>query len=146
MRAILQRVSRAECTVDGKPVGSIGPGLLVYTGIKTGDTKADAVKLAEKISTLRIFNDPDGKLNLSVIDTAGSILVIPNFTIMGNTRKGRRPSYDKSAPGSEAAVLVKEFVQALRQRVPCVQEGEFGADMTIDSVARGPVNVIVDTS
>jgi len=144
MKAVLQRVSSAECTVEGQSTGKIGPGLLVYVGVKSGDTPVEAAKLAEKVALLRIFNDSDGKLNLSVIDTGGSILVIPNFTIMGDTRKGRRPSYDKSAPGNEAETLVEDFVAALKTHVPVVEQGIFGADMTIDSTARGPVNVIVE--
>ena len=144
MRALLQRVSEAEVFVDGSSTGRIGEGLLVYLGISPEDSTQSAEKTAEKVASLRIFNDSEGKLNLSVNDVDGAILVIPNFTLMGDARKGRRPSYNGSAPSDVAEPLFDHFVTALSRLVTVVERGVFGADMTIESTARGPVNVVVD--
>ncbi|MBS3820906.1 MAG: D-tyrosyl-tRNA(Tyr) deacylase [Planctomycetes bacterium] len=144
MRAVLQRVAEASVEVDGRVVGQIGPGLLVYVGVAAGETHAEAVALARKVAGLRIFDDPDGKLNLSVQDAGGAILVVPNFTLQADTRKGRRPSFVNAAPGQQAEWLTRAFVDALVAEGAEVARGVFGADMTIRSVARGPVNVVVD--
>jgi D-aminoacyl-tRNA deacylase len=146
MRALLQRVGHSEVLVEGKIVGEIQRGLLVYVGISTTDTKSDAVKLAGKVGELRIFDDQQDKLNLSVTDpfVSGAILVIPNFTLMADTRKGRRPSFNPAAKGQTAEQLFDTFVKSLQDSGCQTQQGVFGADMTIRSTALGPVNVIVD--
>ena len=146
MRALVQRVGHSEVQVEGKIVGEIQRGLLVYVGISTTDTQSDAVKLAGKVSELRIFDDQQDKLNLSVTDhfVSGAILVIPNFTLMADTRKGRRPSFNPAAKGKTAEQLFDTFVKSLQDSGCQTQQGVFGADMTIRSTALGPVNVIVD--
>jgi len=144
MRAVVQRVNHARVRVDGETVGRIDRGLLVYVGVASTDTPADARKLAEKIACLRIFDDADGKLNLSVRDVGGGVLAIPNFTLQGDTRKGRRPSFVSAAPGPVSEPLHDAFVAALGTWVDWVAGGVFGAHMHVDSQADGPVNVIVD--
>ncbi len=146
MRALLQRVGHSEVRVDGKIVGQIQRGLLVYVGISTTDTQSDAVNLGRKVAGLRIFEDQQDKLNLSVVDTAvdGAILVIPNFTLLADTSKGRRPSFNPAAKGQFAKQLFDAFVKSLQDAGCETQQGVFGADMIIRSTALGPVNVIVD--
>jgi len=146
MRALLQRVGHSEVQVDGKIVGEIQQGLLVYVGISTTDTQGDAIKLGGKVAGVRIFEDQQDKLNLSVMDPAvsGAILVIPNFTLLADTTKGRRPSFNPAAKGQPAKQLFDVFVTSLQDAGCKTQQGVFGADMTIRSTALGPVNVIVD--
>lgn len=144
MRAVLQRVADAAVIVEGHARGRIGPGLLVYVGVASGDTPGIAEKTAAKIASLRIFNDGAGRLNRSLIDTGGEALVIPNFTLLGDAAKGRRPSCTDAAPPAAAAALFDDFVAALAGHVARVEQGVFGADMTIESTARGPVNIVVD--
>ncbi len=144
MRALIQRVADAACSVDGVVSGQIDAGLLVYVGITPDDTATNARKLAQKVAGLRIFDDADDKLNLSVQDVGGAILVIPNFTLLADARKGRRPAFNGAAPGPVAQPLQEAFVAALREEGVTVAEGVFGADMTITSTGRGPINVIVD--
>lgn len=145
MRAVVQRVSEAGLEANGEFVGRIGRGLLVYVGIGTGDTPADAAKLAEKVAGLRIFDDNAGKLNWTVQDVGGAVLAVPNFTLMADTRKGRRPSFAPAANGQPARDLFEHFVASLRQAgPPAVTSGVFGAHMEIHSCADGPVNVLVD--
>ena len=143
MRAIVQRVSSASVVVEGETVGSCGVGLLLLVGVHREDTPDAAVKLADKVAGLRIFNDADGKINLSVVDVGGSALAISNFTVYGDTKKNRRPSFVDSAPFEMGRELFDAFVDALRQRVT-VQTGVFGADMAVSLVNDGPVTVIVD--
>ena len=145
MRAVLQRVNRATVTVDDVMAGQCQDGLLVYVGIFVGDEAADAEKLADKIAGLRIFSDECGKMNHNVRDARGGILVIPNFTLVADTRKGRRPSFDSAARPGEAYVLFDVFAAALKGYGCQVETGRFGAHMIIDSQANGPVNVILDT-
>jgi len=146
MRALLQRVGHSEVEIDGKIVGQIQHGLLVYVGISTTDTQNDAVKLGSKVAGVRIFEDQQDKLNLSVTDPAvsGEVLVIPNFTLLADTTKGRRPSFNPAAKGQPAKQLFDAFVKSLRDAGCNTQQGVFGADMTIRSTAIGPVNAIVD--
>ncbi len=144
MRAVLQRVAGATVIVDGDARGSIGPGLLIYVGVASGDAPGTAEKTAAKIASLRIFNDDAGRLNRSLVDTGGEALAIPNFTLMGDAAKGRRPAYTDAAPPADAEALFDDFVAALAARAARVEKGVFGADMTIESTARGPVNIIVD--
>ena len=146
MRAVLQRVSWARVIVDDGLAGQCRTGLLVYVGIFAGDEAPDAEKLADKIAGLRIFEDEYGKMNHNVRDVRGDILAIPNFTLAADTRKGRRPSFDSAARPTEARELFEAFVAALEARGCPVETGRFGAHMTIESEADGPVNVILDTS
>jgi len=131
--------------VDDVMAGQCQDGLLVYVGIFVGDEAADAEKLADKIAGLRIFSDECGKMNHNVRDARGGILVIPNFTLAADTRKGRRPSFDSAARPGEAYMLFDAFAAALKGHGCQVETGRFGAHMIIDSQANGPVNVILDT-
>lgn len=144
MRAVVQRVSWAEVSVGNDIVGRIGHGLLVYLGVAAADTPAEARRLAEKVAHLRIFPDEKDKLNLSVRDVEGAVLVVPNFTLLADTRKGRRPAFAAAAPGPQAGPLTDAFVAALREAGCAVQRGVFGAHMYIRSQADGPVNVLVE--
>ncbi|MFP4354827.1 MAG: D-aminoacyl-tRNA deacylase [Phycisphaerae bacterium] len=144
MRALIQRVLSASVSVDSQVSGRIERGLLVYLGVAIDDTVAQADKLAEKVARLRIFEDQSGKLNLSVDQVDGAILVIPNFTLQADARKGRRPSFDRVMPGESAELLHRRFIETLSEAGIPVQEGQFGADMRIASVADGPVNLVVD--
>ena len=144
MRALLQRVELAQVEVDGHVTGRIGPGLLVYLGIAKDDVPSSAAGLARKVAALRIFNDEEGKLNRSVQDDRGGVLVISNFTLMADARKGRRPSFEAAAPPEKAQPLYEAFIGELEKLGCSVARGVFGANMIIRSVAAGPVNVIVD--
>ena len=144
MKAVLQRVRHAEVTVDSTVVGLIGAGLLVYVGAAVGDTPDEALKLAEKIAALRIFEDSDGKLNLSVRDVAGGVLVVPNFTLQADARKGRRPAFTGAARGDQARPLCQALTGFLAELGCQVATGVFGSHMLIDSQADGPVNIILD--
>lgn len=145
MRAVLQRVSRAKVTVDGEITGAIGQGLLVLLGVGTGDIAADATYLLDKIVNLRIFNDEDGKMNRSVIDVSGGLLVVSQFTLYADTRKGRRPSYIGAAPPEDANRLYEFFVESARGHVR-VATGRFQAMMDVELVNDGPVTIILDSS
>ncbi len=145
MRALLQRVKSAGVWVQGRCLGRIDQGLLVYVGVAHGDTAQDARKLARKVVGLRIFEDVQEKLNLSVEDVGGGILAISNFTLQADTRKGRRPSFAPAMEADSARKLHEEFVAALGGLVGNVQTGRFGAEMVIESQADGPVNVLVET-
>jgi len=144
MRALVQRVHWAQVEVDSRLVGRIEAGLLVYVGIGGDDKPADAEKLAEKVATLRIFPDQQGKLNLSVRDARGGILAVPNFTLMADASSGRRPSFSGAAAGEQARPLYETFVEALRRAGCATAEGVFGAEMKIRSEADGPVNIVID--
>ncbi len=144
MRAVIQRVNWAEVSVAGEVVGRIEQGLLVYVGIAVDDDSSDVDWLARKLIALRVFDDEAGKLNLSGQDVQGGVLVVSNFTLMGDGRKGRRPSYEAAARPDEARVLTDQLADALRSNsVAAVAEGVFGAHMTITSQADGPVNLIL---
>lgn len=145
MRAIIQRVKEAKVDVDGETVGKIGEGILVLLGAGKDDSDVDAEYLAEKILTLRIFEDTDGKMNLSVTDTGGSLLVVSQFTLYGDCRKGRRPSFDKAAPPEVAEALYEEFVSKLRARGARVETGRFRAMMDVHLVNWGPVTLMLDS-
>lgn len=144
MRALVQRVREAAVVVEGSELGRIGPGLLVYVGVAPSDSLAQAATLAEKIVHLRIFPDSDDKLNLSVAQTGGGILAIPNFSLMADTRKGRRPAFNPAAPAEQARPLHEQFLAELNSLHPDVAGGRFGADMLIASHADGPLNVLLD--
>ncbi len=146
MRAVIQRVSRASVTIGGRVKSSIGHGLLVLTGIEEADSSSDAEWLANKIYQLRIFNDSDEIMNLSVSDVKGSILVISQFTLHAKTKKGNRPSYVRAARPETAIPIYNSFVERLSQLVGKeVATGEFGAMMQVELVNEGPVTIIIDT-
>jgi D-tyrosyl-tRNA(Tyr) deacylase len=145
MRAILQRVSEARVTVDGAVTGEIGAGLLVLLGVAKPDTAADAQFLVEKILNLRIFADGAGKMNRSLLDTRGDLLVVSQFTLYGECRKGRRPSFDAAAPAEQARSLYETFVELARRSGLRVATGEFQAHMDVSLVNDGPVTLIVES-
>ncbi len=144
MRAVVQRVADAAVVVDGATVGSIGRGLAVLVGIAPTDTPADAVALADKLAGLRIFRDPDDKMNLSVVDVGGAILVISQFTLYGDTRRGRRPSFVGAAPPDVAEPLVDATVAALEVLGVPTATGRFGADMSVALTNDGPVTLVLE--
>ena len=144
MRALVQRVDWAEVDVAGRIVGRIENGLLVYVGVAIADTVENARRLAEKVACLRIFEDADGKLNLSCQDARGGVLAVSNFTLLADTRKGRRPAFVNAAPAAEAERLYEAFAEAIEGHGCRVARGVFGARMAVRSCAAGPVNVLVD--
>ena len=145
MRAVLQRVVSAEVTVEGRQVGAISAGLLVLLGVETGDGPSDVAYTAGKIADLRCFGDQDDRMNRSVIDVGGSVLVVSQFTLCADTRKGRRPSFDTAAPPAEARLLYEDVVRHLRVRGLTVETGEFQAMMAVRLVNDGPVTLLVDS-
>lgn len=145
MRAVVQRVTHGRVTVDGQTVGEIGGGLVVLLGVKGGDSPEDAAKLADKVANLRIFSDPDGKFNLSLLDVGGAALVVSQFTLYGDSRKGRRPSFTDAAPPDVAEPLVARFCEALRGLGVRVEQGRFQAHMLVEIHNDGPVTLILDT-
>jgi D-tyrosyl-tRNA(Tyr) deacylase len=144
MRTVIQRVSEASVIVDGRTIASIGRGILVLAAFRTGDGAEDLDWMARKCLELRIFGDEEGKMNRSVMDVDGEVLIVSQFTLYGNCRKGRRPAYTDSAPGPEAMQLYREFVDNISSKWPKTAEGEFGAMMDIKLVNDGPVTLIVD--
>jgi D-tyrosyl-tRNA(Tyr) deacylase len=146
MRALVQRVSEARVRVDGEIRGEIGAGLLVLLGVAKTDTEADSRFVAEKVVHLRIFSDDAGKMNRSVLDTGGALLVVSQFTLYGDCRKGRRPSFDQAAPAEQARSLYERFVAAARARGVHVETGVFQADMAVSLTNDGPVTLIVESS
>jgi D-aminoacyl-tRNA deacylase len=145
MRAVIQRVSEASVTVDGRVIGSIGRGLVVLLGIAKGDQASDAEFLVEKTVGLRIFPDAEGKMNQSVADVAGALLVVSQFTLYGDCSRGRRPSFDKAAAAEDARVLYEYFVRAARDRGIRVETGIFQATMSVQLMNEGPVTLIIDS-
>lgn len=141
MRLLIQRVIKAQVTVDSQIVGSIGPGLLVFVGIREGDTAADAEKLVTKLVRLRLFSDADGKMNLSLLDTGGDLLIVSQFTLYAETRKGNRPSYSQAAKPEIARELYELFVSKCRSQGTKVETGVFQAHMVVDIVNDGPVTI-----
>ena len=145
MRVVLQRVTRAEVRVERQVVGRVGRGHLLLVGFRTGDGAAHISWMTEKIVGLRVFPDADGKMNLSLDDVSGDLLVVSQFTLYGDTRKGRRPSFVDAAPPEPARPLYESFVVALRSRTGGVVEtGEFGASMEVDLVNDGPVTLVLE--
>ncbi len=145
MRVFLQRVSRASVTIDNKVVGSIGRGFLLLVGFTATDTEEQAIWMADKIISLRLFPDAEEKMNLGLDDVGGGVLVVSQFTLYGDTRKGRRPSFIEAARPEIAVPLYERFVQLLRERLPDrVQTGEFGAMMQVELVNDGPVTLILE--
>ena len=145
MRAVLQRVSSARVTVSERSVGAIDAGLLVLLGIEQGDGPADRDYVVSKIHDARIFPDEEGRMNRSVADTGGAVLVVSQFTLCGDVRKGRRPSFDRAAPPAEAKLLYEDTVCALRGTGLRVETGEFQAMMQVALVNDGPVTILLDS-
>ena len=145
MRAVVQRVRHASVTIDGAAVGSIGKGYLILLGVGHADTRAEADKLWSKIFALRINDDEEGKTNLSLGDVDGEVLVVSQFTLFANCRKGRRPSFIEAAPPAQATELYEYFVGLVRADVPRVATGRFGADMQVELLNDGPFTVVLDT-
>ena len=145
MRVVLQRVSRASVTVDGEAVGSIEDGLLLLVGVAQGDSEDEARRLAVKCAEMRIFPDAEGRFNLSLIDTGGEALVVSQFTLLADVRRGRRPSFAGAAAPEAAEPLVAAFADAMRQAGARVQTGLFGARMQVDLVNEGPVTIVIDS-
>jgi D-aminoacyl-tRNA deacylase len=145
MRAVLQRVSRARVLVDGSVTGEIGPGLVVLIAVGREDVSATAVAMAEKIANLRIFADDQGKMNRSMLDAGGAILAISQFTLYGDARGQRRPSFIQAAPPELGKALYDEFVLALRALVVRVETGVFQADMSLELTNDGPVTILLDS-
>src|SRR3990172_1505272 len=146
MRVVLQRVTRASVTVEGEIVGAIGPGLLLLVGAADGDDDAIARRLAQKCAELRIFPGDDGRFDRSLLDTGGEALVVSQFTLLADVRKGRRPSFTPAAPPEIAAPLCDAFAEALRALNVPVSTGRFGAMMQVELVNDGPVTIILDTA
>ncbi|MGA8154332.1 MAG: D-aminoacyl-tRNA deacylase [Terriglobales bacterium] len=146
MRAVVQRVSRAQVMVDGIVSGNIGRGMLVLLGVSRSDDDAGADYLAEKIAGLRIFEDENGKMNLSIVETGGAVLVVSQFTLYGDVRRGKRPSFDAAAPPEQARRLYEYFVERIRASgIPC-QTGRFQQTMEVELVNEGPVTILLDSS
>jgi len=145
MRVVLQRVSQAEVSVSGETIGRIGPGLLALVAVSRWDDENDLVWMARKIVDLRVFDDENGNLNLGLRDIRGQLLVVSQFTLYGDCKKGRRPSYSNAAPPAEAEALYDRFVEIVREAVPDVQTGKFQAAMEVRLVNDGPVTLILDS-
>jgi D-tyrosyl-tRNA(Tyr) deacylase len=145
LRAVVQRVSRAKVTVAGEITGEIGRGLLILLGVSINDTEKDADYLVEKISNLRIFEDADEKMDLSLIDASGEMLVVSQFTLYGDTRGGRRPSFIQAARPEPANELYEYFVAKARQQITKVETGRFQAMMDVELINDGPVTIILDS-
>lgn len=145
MRACVQRVSRAAVTVAGEVCGRIGPGMLVLLGVAVGDTEADARWLAKKIAGLRIFEDAEGKMNLALADQGGAMLVVSQFTLLGDCRKGRRPAFTAAAPPDLAEELYNVFIHAAAEQGVPVATGRFQQHMEVELVNDGPVTLIVES-
>jgi D-tyrosyl-tRNA(Tyr) deacylase len=145
MRIVIQRVSRARVTVNGETTGEIERGLLVLLGVGTGDTRVDADYLAEKTIGLRIFEDADGKMNLAVADVGGAVLIVSQFTLYGDVRRGKRPSFDGAAAPQQARELYEYFVEKIRAvGLPC-ETGRFQETMQVELVNEGPVTILLDS-
>ena len=145
MRAVVQRVSRAQVAANGEIAGEIGLGLLVLLGVGREDTEADATYLAEKIGGLRIFEDDEGKMNRSVQEVGGRVLAVSQFTLYGDVRRGKRPSFDGTAPPEQARELYEFFVEQIRAAGLCCETGRFQAMMQVELVNEGPVTILLDS-
>lgn len=144
MKALIQRVDRASVTIDGKRFSQIGQGLLVLLGVEKGDEKLNADKLAEKLVKLRIFEDENEKMNKSLLDVSGEMLIVSQFTLCGDCKKGTRPSFDKSAPPEIANELYEYFISKIKEYEVPVQTGKFGAMMKVELVNDGPVTFLIE--
>src|SRR5699024_4203645 len=145
MRAVIQRVSAADVKIKGNIVGEIGEGLLVLLGVGKEDTEEDAEYLTKKILNLRIFEDEDGKMNLSLLDIKGELLIVSQFTLYGDVRKGRRPSFTDSASPKKAEEIYEQFIDNCKAENINVEKGQFGAEMDVSLVNNGPVTILLDS-
>ena len=145
MKALLQRVTGASVSVDGEVVGKIGRGLVVFVGVASGDTEKDAQYLARKIASLRIFSDEEGRFNLSALDIKGELLVVSQFTLLADTRKGRRPSFTEAAPPAQAKEMFERFVEQAYATGLRVQTGRFQQYMQVEIHNDGPVTILLDS-
>jgi D-tyrosyl-tRNA(Tyr) deacylase len=145
MRAVVQRVSRAEVRVAGQPTGSIGRGFVVLLGVARGDGEEDALALADKVVGLRVFEDAAGKMNLPLAEVGGGVLVVSQFTLLGDARKGNRPSFTEAAPPEQGNALYERFCALLREQGLPVATGVFRADMQVELVNEGPVTILLDS-
>jgi D-tyrosyl-tRNA(Tyr) deacylase len=145
MRAVIQRVTRASVEVEGRRVGTIGPGLLVLLGVAKGDGEKDCRFIVEKLRGLRIFGDDAGKMNRSLVDVAGAVLLVSQFTLLGNTRSGRRPGFEEAAPPEDAHRLYEAVSAALKAEGTTVEMGVFAAHMKVELVNDGPVTFVLDS-
>ena len=145
MRAVIQRVKEARVEVDGEVVGKIGQGLLVLLGVGKDDTEVDVRYIADKVSGLRIFEDETGKMNLCITDVKGEVLAVSQFTLYGDCRKGRRPSFDEAAPPDVAERLYNLFIEEIRKSGIKVETGNFGALMDVQLINSGPVTILLDS-
>ena len=145
MRALIQRVSEAKVTIEGSIHGEIGQGILVLLGITHDDNSDDVSKLVHKIINLRVFSDSKGNMNISLLDIAGEILVISQFTLFANTKKGNRPSYIAAAKPQQANLLYEAFIREMKEKVVKTETGLFGADMKVHLINDGPVTILLDT-
>ena len=146
MRAVLQRVTNAEVKVDGEIIGSIGKGILIFLGVSDDDTEKDLQYIADKMINLRIFEDENGKMNLSVHDIQGEILIVSQFTLYGDCRKGRRPSFDKAGKPDFANEMYEKFIKYCSDSGLKTEHGEFGADMKVSLLNDGPVTIMLDST
>ncbi|HEY81974.1 MAG TPA: D-tyrosyl-tRNA(Tyr) deacylase [Dehalococcoidia bacterium] len=146
MKALLQRVTRASVSIDGEEVGRIGRGLVVFLGVASGDTEKDAQYLAQKVAGLRIFADEEGKFNLSALEVNAELLLVSQFTLLADTRKGRRPSFIEAAPPAQAEALFSYFVEQMRATGLKVATGRFQAYMQVEIHNDGPVTIMLDSS
>ncbi len=145
MRAVVQRVRAAKVTVAGETAGEIGPGILLFVGVARDDGPADVSYVADKISGLRIFPDEAGRMNRSIVEHGGALLIVSQFTLHGDCRKGRRPSFDAAAPGPVARALYEDVVRSLRASGLHVSTGVFQADMDVELINDGPVTLLLDS-
>jgi D-tyrosyl-tRNA(Tyr) deacylase len=146
MRIVAQRVARSSVTVGGEVIGEIGPGLCILVGVAPEDTEREAVWAADKITGLRVFEDADGKMNRSLSEIGGEALVISQFTLYADCRRGRRPSFSKAAPPDAAKAIYESFAKRMSERGSTVRTGIFGADMRVEIINEGPVTIILDTA
>ena len=146
MRAVVQRVRSARVLVDDAVVGAIEGGLLIYVGVAAGDTPAESAWLAQKLAALRIFAGAERALDRSLLETGGAALVVSQFTLLAETRRGRRPSFSAAAPPEQAEPLIEAVVAALREQGTCVATGRFGATMLVESENDGPVTIVLDSA
>jgi D-tyrosyl-tRNA(Tyr) deacylase len=145
MRGVIQRVKHANVSVDNKIIGSINHGILLFLGVEDIDDEKDLEYMCDKVPNLRIFEDENGKMNKSMIDVNGSLLVISQFTLLGDARKGRRPSFIQAAIPEKAIPMYEEFIKRMKERNIVTESGEFGADMQVELVNDGPVTILLDS-
>jgi D-tyrosyl-tRNA(Tyr) deacylase len=145
VRAVIQRVRRARVTVEGRTTGEIGAGVVVFLGVGKADSADAAASLAEKTAHLRIVNDAQGKMNVSLVESGGAALVVSQFTLYGDARRGRRPAFDRAAPPADAAPLYEEYLRSLRSLGVRVEAGVFQAHMEVELVNDGPVTILLDS-